>query len=159
MSHSPVSPEDVRAAAETYQELGPEYHDVVVASFLAKVDHEVAARVEARVAGMTAAAKPKRKRWGAMLARRRVLRDLTAASVGAMAVLAAVTVTHGPLAATAAARGAAGHTIRYMDVSGAYIIVDSHGVLVAGHARGHGIISIDQVTREPNNIQVVKPPK
>ncbi|MGH3273290.1 MAG: hypothetical protein ACRDNZ_03065 [Streptosporangiaceae bacterium] len=34
-----------------------------------------------------------------MLAKRRVLRDLTAASVGAMAVLAAVTVTHGPPAA------------------------------------------------------------
>lgn len=50
MSTSPVSPEDIRAAAEVHQELGPEYSDVVVAAFLDKVDKEVAARVEARLA-------------------------------------------------------------------------------------------------------------
>jgi hypothetical protein len=51
MSTSPVSPEDIRAAAEVHQELGPEYSDAVVASFLNKVDREVAARVKARLAG------------------------------------------------------------------------------------------------------------
>jgi hypothetical protein len=50
MSTSPVSPEDIRAAAEVHQELGPEYSDAVVAAFLDKVDKEVAARVEARLA-------------------------------------------------------------------------------------------------------------
>jgi hypothetical protein len=50
MSTSPVSPEDIRAAAEIHQELGPEYSDAVVAAFLDKVDKEVAARVEARLA-------------------------------------------------------------------------------------------------------------
>ncbi len=50
MSTSPLSPEEIRAAAEIHQELGPEYSDAVVASFLAKVDSEVAARVEARLA-------------------------------------------------------------------------------------------------------------
>jgi hypothetical protein len=49
MSTSPLSPEDIRAAAEVHQELGPEYSDAVVASFLDKVDKEIAARVEARV--------------------------------------------------------------------------------------------------------------
>jgi hypothetical protein len=50
MSTSPVPPEDIRAAAETYEELGPEYHDAVVAAFVDKVEREVAARVEARLA-------------------------------------------------------------------------------------------------------------
>jgi len=50
MSTSPVSPEDIRAAAEVHQELGPEYSDAVVASFIDKVEREVAARVEARLA-------------------------------------------------------------------------------------------------------------
>jgi hypothetical protein len=51
MSTSPLSPEDIRAAAEVHRELGPEYSDAVVASFLEKVDREVAARVDARLAG------------------------------------------------------------------------------------------------------------
>src|SRR5215469_3144749 len=50
MSMSPVSPEDIRAAAEVHHELGPEYSDAVVAAFIDKVDREVAARVEARLA-------------------------------------------------------------------------------------------------------------
>ena len=52
MSTSPLSPEDIRAAAEVHQELGPEYQDAVVASFLDKVDREIAARVEARLASL-----------------------------------------------------------------------------------------------------------
>jgi len=52
MSTSPLSPQEIRAAAEVHRELGPEYSDAVVASFLEKVDREVAARVEARLAGM-----------------------------------------------------------------------------------------------------------
>lgn len=51
MSTSPLSPEDIRAAAEVHQELGPEYSDAVVASFLEKIDREIAARVDARIAG------------------------------------------------------------------------------------------------------------
>jgi hypothetical protein len=50
MSTSPVSPEDIRAAAAAHRELGPEYSDAVVASFLERVDRAVAARVEARLA-------------------------------------------------------------------------------------------------------------
>ena len=51
MSTSPLSPEEIRAAAEAHRELGPEYSDAVVASFLEKVDKEIAARVDARLAG------------------------------------------------------------------------------------------------------------
>ena len=59
MSMSPVSPEDIRAAAEVHKELGPEYSDAVVAAFIDKVDREVAARVEARLAS-TARTRPAR---------------------------------------------------------------------------------------------------
>jgi ferric-dicitrate binding protein FerR (iron transport regulator) len=92
MSDSPVSPEDIRAAAETYAELGPEYHDAVVASFLDKIGREVDARVEARLAAAAPAAPLPRKRRRAPLTRRRVLRDVTAAAAGALAVVGAVAV-------------------------------------------------------------------
>jgi len=41
---------EIRAAAAAHQELGPEYSDAVVASFLNRVEEEIAARVEARMA-------------------------------------------------------------------------------------------------------------
>jgi uncharacterized membrane protein YbhN (UPF0104 family) len=57
MSTSPLSPDDIRAAAEVHAELGPEYRDAVVESFLAKIDNEIGARIDARL-GTTA-----RTRW------------------------------------------------------------------------------------------------
>jgi hypothetical protein len=64
MTDSPLSPEEIRAAAEVHRELGPEYGDAVVASFLEKVDSEIAARVEARLASTPRAepAKPGSRR-------------------------------------------------------------------------------------------------
>jgi hypothetical protein len=53
-----LSPEDIRAAAGAHHELGPEYSDAVVASFLEKVDQEVAARVEERLAASRPRARP-----------------------------------------------------------------------------------------------------
>jgi hypothetical protein len=53
MGTSPLSPEDIRAAAGAHHELGPEYSDAVVASFLEKVDQEIAARVDERLAAST----------------------------------------------------------------------------------------------------------
>jgi hypothetical protein len=41
---------DIRAAAAAHEELGPEYSDAVVASFLERVEEEIDARVDARVA-------------------------------------------------------------------------------------------------------------
>ena len=52
MNTSPVSPDDIRAAAAAHHELGPEYSDAAVAAFLERVDRAVAARVEARLATM-----------------------------------------------------------------------------------------------------------
>ena len=62
MSDPPLSREEIYAAAEVHDELGPEYSDVVVASFLKRVDKEIEARVDARVdarlAGMRQPAPP-----------------------------------------------------------------------------------------------------
>jgi hypothetical protein len=41
---------EIRSAAAAHEELGPEYSDAVVASFLERVEEEIAARVEARMA-------------------------------------------------------------------------------------------------------------
>ncbi|MGI8451667.1 MAG: hypothetical protein ACR2MP_31675 [Streptosporangiaceae bacterium] len=49
MSTSPLSPEEIRAAAAAHKELGPEYGDAVIESFLERVDQEITARVDARL--------------------------------------------------------------------------------------------------------------
>ncbi len=41
---------EIRAAAAAHEELGPEYSDAVIASFLERVEEEITARVEARMA-------------------------------------------------------------------------------------------------------------
>jgi hypothetical protein len=51
VSSSSFSPDEIRAAAETHRELGPDYRDAVVDSFLDKVGREIDARVDARLAG------------------------------------------------------------------------------------------------------------
>ncbi len=70
MSTSHFSSQEIRAAAEAHTELGPEYHDAVVESFLAKVEKEIEARVDARLA----AARPSRRQQldPAILAKRRL---------------------------------------------------------------------------------------
>jgi hypothetical protein len=49
-SSSSFSPNEIRAAAETHRDLGPDYRDAVVDSFLERVGREIDARVDARVA-------------------------------------------------------------------------------------------------------------
>jgi hypothetical protein len=44
-----MSPEEIRAAAEAHNELGPGYRDAVIESFLDKVGREIDARVDARL--------------------------------------------------------------------------------------------------------------
>jgi hypothetical protein len=103
MSTSPVSPEDIRAAAEVHEELGPEYSDAVVAAFLDKVDKEVAARVEARLAETDR---------GRLATRgRRTL--VTGMAIGACAgaLIAGVTVAH--LDATSASARSSGTAVHF----------------------------------------------
>jgi hypothetical protein len=49
MSTSPFSSQEIRAAAAAHKELGPEYGDAVIESFLERVDQEITARVDARL--------------------------------------------------------------------------------------------------------------
>jgi hypothetical protein len=46
---SSLSPDEIRAAAETHRELPPEYQSAVIDSFLDKIGREIEARVDARV--------------------------------------------------------------------------------------------------------------
>jgi hypothetical protein len=50
VSSTSLTPDEVRAAAETHSELGPDYQAAVIESFLDKVGREIDARVDARVA-------------------------------------------------------------------------------------------------------------
>ena len=50
VTDSPLSAAEVRAAAETHEELGPEYRDAVLDSFVDRVGREIDARVDARLA-------------------------------------------------------------------------------------------------------------
>jgi len=76
MGDSRLSPEEIRAAAEVHDELGPDYHDAVVQSFLDKLDGEVSARIDAQLSARPArkaAADPalmehRRTQLGAMVA-------------------------------------------------------------------------------------------
>jgi F0F1-type ATP synthase assembly protein I len=59
-----LPPEEIRAAAETHNELGPVYRDAVIESFLDKVGREIDARVDARLAQQQAAQPSARNRGG-----------------------------------------------------------------------------------------------
>jgi hypothetical protein len=86
MSTSPLSPQEIRAAAETHEELGPEYSDAVIESFLERVDREITARVDAR-SGTVSRERPARP---AQSGSRRTL--LTGVAIG-------ILITAGPLLA------------------------------------------------------------
>jgi hypothetical protein len=58
---SAMSSEEIRAAAETYSELGPGYRDAVIESFLDKVGGEIDARVAARLAALEPMPGPTRR--------------------------------------------------------------------------------------------------
>ena len=77
MSDSGLSPDEVRAVAEVHNELGPEYRDAVVESFLERIDKQVGDRIDARLAATRPAGsrtpdpallRLKRMQFGAMVA-------------------------------------------------------------------------------------------
>jgi hypothetical protein len=71
MSTSPLSGQDIRAAAEVHHELGPEYSDAVVANFVDKLEDVITERVNARLAAMApqpVAVPPRRHRGRAAVA-------------------------------------------------------------------------------------------
>jgi hypothetical protein len=75
MDESGLSSDEIRAAAEVHNELGPEYRDAVLESFLERIDGQVATRIEAQLAALQPPAPPtsdrvpvdiKRSQFGAM---------------------------------------------------------------------------------------------
>ncbi len=91
-----MDPQDIRAAAEAYRELGPEYSDEVVAAFIDRVDRAVAARVEARLAAERAQrAEPAEREWQPAPRRgRRGLLKGVALGLCAGALVAGVSISH-----------------------------------------------------------------
>jgi hypothetical protein len=87
---STVSGDDIRAAAAAHRELGPDYSDAVVASFIERVDRAVAARVEARLADPARSESARLAGRGRRLLARRVARDVLAAGAGALIAVGAV---------------------------------------------------------------------
>ena len=77
MASSRPAAHDIRAAAETHDEIAPEYKDAVVASFLDRIDEHIAARVDEQLAGTSDA---KVARRPADQTRRIALRSVLAGS-------------------------------------------------------------------------------
>jgi hypothetical protein len=90
---SAMSSEEIRAAAETYSELGPGYRDAVIESLQEKVGGEIDARVAARLAVLPPMQGPTRQRRGS--------------GSGSPLALAAISMVLGiPISAIAVAAGA-----------------------------------------------------
>jgi hypothetical protein len=80
MASSRPTAQDIRAAAETHDEIAPEYKDAVVASFLDRIDQHIAARVDEQLGTAPKATVTHRARTTADPTRRIVLRSVLAGS-------------------------------------------------------------------------------
>jgi hypothetical protein len=83
MNTSRLSSQEIHAAAEAHRELGPEYHDAVVESFLAKVEKELDARIEARLAASSPRPRSRQVDPATLAKRRQMLKHMALGSVGA----------------------------------------------------------------------------
>ena len=57
---TPLSPDEIRAAAAAHHQLGPEYSEDVIASFLERIDEQISARIDTRL-GVAATRGPRRE--------------------------------------------------------------------------------------------------
>jgi hypothetical protein len=80
MASSRPTAQDIRAAAETHDEISPEYKDAVVASFLDRIDQHIAARVDEQLSNAKGPATVRRARRAADPTRGIVLRSVLAGS-------------------------------------------------------------------------------
>jgi hypothetical protein len=64
VTSSPLSSEEIRAAAEVHRELGPDYQSAVIESFLDRVGREIDARVDARISAGARPSAPLGSRTG-----------------------------------------------------------------------------------------------
>jgi hypothetical protein len=93
-SPSSLTPDEIRAAAETHRDLGPDYQSAVIESFLDKVGREIDARVDARVAAAQAYTPPAPPAKPANRERSAFVLAIVSISLGIP--LTALTVTAGP---------------------------------------------------------------
>ena len=78
--------DEIRAAAATHRELPPEYQNAVIESFLSKVDREIDARVDARLAGYGAGrAHPARTRTPAFFVLATMVAGIPLSAIGVAA--------------------------------------------------------------------------
>src|SRR5215468_9652909 len=82
MTTPPLSAHELRAAAEAHRELGPEYSEAVVDSFLVKIEACLDERVNARLAELV----PPRRRLLARLSRNERRNFAAAIAVGLGAI-------------------------------------------------------------------------
>jgi hypothetical protein len=82
MTTPPISPQDIRAAAEVHRELGPEYSDAVVQSFFEKVDKEIQARIDSHMASAMRTRRPRLRRMSREQARG-VMKGIAIGGLGA----------------------------------------------------------------------------
>lgn len=54
MADESLTADEIRAAADVHRELGPEYGDAVVESFLARIDRHIEARVDEKLGALPA---------------------------------------------------------------------------------------------------------
>jgi hypothetical protein len=97
VSSSSFSPDEIRAAAETHRELGPDYQDAVIESFLDKVGKEIDARVDARLGRSRGGWQPEQPAQPAPIAQVKQYQPMTLAIVSMVLgiPLTAITVTAG----------------------------------------------------------------
>jgi hypothetical protein len=97
MDSSPLSPDDFRAAAEVYRELGPDYGDAVAQSFIDQVNREIVARAAAE------ASRAQRPADVSKLHKHRppVSRLASGAVVSAVSLISVLILMHGSAAARA----------------------------------------------------------
>jgi hypothetical protein len=86
VSSSSLTPDEIRAAAETHNELGSEYKSAVIESFLEKVGSEIDARVDARL-NMSRYPGP------AQAPTPRVKRDNSSIALGVISLVLAIPIT------------------------------------------------------------------
>lgn len=88
MATEPLSSDEIRAPAHVHRELGPEFSDAVVESFMERIDREITARIDARIPA-TSRGRPRPLDPTAIAKRRGMLAGAAIGVVGAGAPLTA----------------------------------------------------------------------
>jgi hypothetical protein len=123
MSTSPLSSQEIRAAAEAHRELGPQYHDAVVESFLAKVEKEIEARIEARLAESLPRPRGRRLDPATAAKRRLMVQHMAVGSVAAAIPLSLIVLSMNPYTSQGGVRAAL--ILVWILIAAAYVVASA----------------------------------